>query len=165
MIKTDFNKGWLFCREGETERIAVDVPHDAMLREPRTDDSEGGTNTGWFAGYDYEYTKEFDVSADVIGRELILEFEGVYRNAEVYVNGEKAAFNPYGYGNFYVNITDKAQEGKNTVLVKAKNAEQPNSRWYTQPRRDIPVSAFTWMRSRLPAAWAAAEKALALSRS
>lgn len=131
MIKTDFNKGWLFCREGETERIAVDVPHDAMLREPRTDDSEGGTNTGWFAGCDYEYTKEFDVSADVIGRELILEFEGVYRNAEVYVNGEKAAFNPYGYGNFYVNITDKAQEGKNTVLVKAKNAEQPNSRWYT----------------------------------
>ena len=117
MIKTDFNKGWLFCREGETERIAVDVPHDAMLREPRTDDSEGGTNTGWFAGCDYEYTKEFDVSADVIGRELILEFEGVYRNAEVYVNGEKAAFNPYGYGNFYVNITDKAQEGKNWYLV------------------------------------------------
>ena len=53
MIKTDFNKGWLFCREGETERIAVDVPHDAMLREPRTDDSEGGTNTGWFAGCDF----------------------------------------------------------------------------------------------------------------
>ncbi len=131
MIKTDFNKGWLFCREGEKEYIATDVPHDAMLREPRTDDSEGGTNTGWFAGCDYEYIKEFDVSSDIADRELILEFEGVYRNAEVYVNGEKAAFHPYGYGNFYVNITDKVKEGKNTVLVKAKNADQPNSRWYT----------------------------------
>lgn len=62
----------------------------------------------------------------------MLEFEGVYHNAEVWLNGEKLAFNPYGYTDFKADLTGKLDfDAENVLQVIARNADQPNSRWYS----------------------------------
>ena len=109
----------------------VTLPHDAMLAEPRTALSAGGTNTGWYEGYDYEYRRTLTVPENALADTHILEFEGVYHNAEVWLNGQKAAFRPYGYTNFYVDCAPYLHAGENELRVIARNADQPNSRWYS----------------------------------
>lgn len=90
------------------------------------------TNTGWYEGYDYLYEKRFTPDAALQGQTLVLEFEGVYHNAEVWLNGEKLAFNPYGYTDFKVDLTGKLDfDAENVLQVIARNADQPNSRWYS----------------------------------
>ncbi len=128
----DFNADWYWKRldeEGEGELTTL--PHDAMITEKRTAGADSGTNAGWVEGRDYEYVKTFDVPAEYADKILTLEFEGVYHNAEVYVNGKKAAYRPYGYTNFYVPLDGFVKTGRNTVRVIARNADQPNSRWYS----------------------------------
>lgn len=133
MKKIDFNQVWTFCRVGEeTVKREVMIPHDAMISEKRTEDSAGGINTGWFEGYDYIYEKEFEIPDEYEKQEISFEFEGVYHNAEVYLNGEKAAYRPYGYTNFYIDADPYLKYGeKNQIRVIAHNADQPNSRWYS----------------------------------
>lgn len=131
--KIDFNQAWTFCRVGEeTVKCEVMIPHDAMISEKRTEDSAGGINTGWFEGYDYIYEKEFEIPDEYEKQEISFEFEGVYHNAEVYLNGEKVAYRPYGYTNFYIDADPYLKCGeKNQIRVIAHNADQPNSRWYS----------------------------------
>lgn len=133
MKKIDFNQAWTYCRVGEeTVKREVMIPHDAMISEKRTEDSAGGINTGWFEGYDYIYEKEFEIPDEYEKQEISFEFEGVYHNAEVYLNGEKAAYRPYGYTNFYIDADPYLKCGeKNQIRVIAHNADQPNSRWYS----------------------------------
>ena len=130
MKKLLFNENWTVnCLTRETEPKIVTVPHDAMIDEPRTPDSAGEGNIGWYIGGDYEYTKKFTAPEEWKDQKALLEFEGVYHNAEVYLNGEKAAFRPYGYTNFYVDMSPFLKYGeKNEVKVIARNADQPNSR-------------------------------------
>ncbi len=127
-----FHDGWR-CRHlnDASEGVSVRLPDDAMLREKRTEDAMGGLNVSWFEGYDYLYTRCFQVNEEEIRLHHVLEFEGVYRCAEVYLNGEKAGFRPYGYTNFYVDCDPFLKVGENTVEVIARNADQPNSRWYS----------------------------------
>ena len=127
-----FHDGW-FIRHAEDAGLGtpVKLPHDAMLHEPRTAVAEGGLNAGWFEGRDYVYTKTFIVSEAELTRHHVLEFEGVYRKAEVYVNGRRVAFRPYGYTNFYVELDDSLRRGENQIEVIARNADQPNCRWYS----------------------------------
>lgn len=122
----------------------VPLPHDAMLSEPRTADAGGGLNISWFKGRDYVYTRHFSVSKKDLMMHNVLEFEGVYRKAEVWINGKKTAFRPYGYTNFYVELDDCLREGDNTVEVIARNGDQPNSRWYSGSGIYRPVK---WWRS------------------
>ena len=122
----------------------VPLPHDAMLSEPRTADAGGGLNISWFEGRDYVYTRHFSVSKKDLMMHNVLEFEGVYRKAEVWINGKKTAFRPYGYTNFYVELDDCLREGDNTVEVIARNGDQPNSRWYSCSGIYRPVK---WWRS------------------
>ena len=132
MKSVSFNLGW-YVRHVEDSGLGtpVTLPHDAMLSEPRTALAEGGLNVSWFEGRDYVYTKKWDVTQEQLARHNVLEFEGVYRKAEVFVNGKKAAFRPYGYTNFYVELDGLLHAGENTVEVIARNADQPNSRWYS----------------------------------
>ena len=109
----------------------VSVPHDAMRTEARVATSTGEGNIGWFEGGDYEYVKKFTLDQDLVGKKLILEFESIYRNAEVWVNGKLAMYRPYGYTNFYVDINDFLVDGENEIRVIARNSDQPNSRWYS----------------------------------
>ena len=133
VIACSFNTGWT-CRHllEEGPAVPVTLPHDAALAEPRTETAPGGTNTGWYEGYDYLYEKRFTPDAALQGQTLVLEFEGVYHNAEVWLNGEKLAFNPYGYTDFKVDLTGKLDfDAENVLQVIARNADQPNSRWYS----------------------------------
>ena len=132
MKPTPLLTGWTCRHLGDTAPgKAVTLPHDAMLAEPRTAISAGGTNTGWYEGYDYEYQRTLTVPENELADTHILEFEGVYHNAEVWLNGQKAAFRPYGYTNFYVDCAPYLHAGENELRVIARNADQPNSRWYS----------------------------------
>ncbi len=144
MKKLNFNSDWTVrCLTHEKEPVTVTVPHDAMIDEPRSPGSAGQSNIGWYIGGDYEYVKKFTVPEQWEKLTVLLEFEGVYHNAEVYVNGEKAAFRPYGYTNFYVDMKPFLHYGEeNELKVIARNADQPNSRWYTGTGIYRPVSVW-----------------------
>ena len=145
MKRIDLNDRWTvhpLSREGAPK--AVTLPHDAMLDEPRTPESPGEGNIGWYMGGDYEYTRTLSIPEAWQGLRLVWEFEGVYHNAEVYVNDQKAAFRPYGYTNFYVPLNEYLRYGDdNELRVVAHNADQPNSRWYSGTGIYRPVSL--WM--------------------
>lgn len=128
-----FHNGWT-CRhlDDQGPGIPVMIPHDAMLAEPRSELASSGINGSWFEGYDYLYENHFTPGPELAEKKLVLEFEGVYRKAEVSVNGQALAFRPYGYTNFYVDVTDHLNIGQdNLIQVIARNADQPNSRWYS----------------------------------
>lgn len=144
MKATPLLTGWTCRHLGDTAPgKTVTLPHDAMLAEPRTALSAGGTNTGWYEGYDYEYRRTLTVPENELADTHILEFEGVYHNAEVWLNGQKAAFRPYGYTNFYVDCAPYLHAGENELRVIARNADQPNSRWYSGAGIYRPVQLWT----------------------
>ena len=151
MKKTDFNTGWT-CRalKPGAEAIPVSLPHDAMRTESRVSTSLGEGNIGWFEGGDYEYRKLFTSDASLAEKYLFLEFESVYHNAEVYLNGNKIAFRPYGYTNFYVELTGRLRNGENELVVIARNADQPNSRWYSGTGIFRPVWLWTGGEKHIP---------------
>lgn len=133
MRKQDFNKNWrvrpLNSKENWQE---VSLPHDAMIHETRSNDSDGMHNIGWFDAKDYEYEKNLFVSEEQKEKHLVLEFEGVYHNAKVYINDKQVCFHPYGYTGFYVQLDEYVTYGsENTIRVVAQNSDQPNSRWYS----------------------------------
>ncbi len=133
MIRYDFNDNWTVKHLGSEEAgVNVHLPYDAMLREKRSGESEGMHNIGWFMGGDYEYLHHFDVPSELEGKKVFLLFEGVYRNAEIFVNGQKTCFRPYGYTQIRTEIDPFLRYGAdNEVRVIAHNADQPNSRWYS----------------------------------
>ena len=144
MKPTPLPTGWTCRHLGDTAPgKPVTLPHDAMLAEPRTALSAGGTNTGWYEGHDYEYRRTLTVPENELTDTHILEFEGVYHNAEVWLNGQKAAFRPYGYTNFYVDCAPYLHAGENELRVIARNADQPNSRWYSGAGIYRPVQLWT----------------------
>ena len=144
MKATSLLTGWTCRHLGDTAPgKTVTLPHDAMLAEPRTALSAGGTNTGWYEGHDYEYRRTLTVPENELADTHILEFEGVYHNAEVWLNGQKAAFRPYGYTNFYVDCAPYLHVGENELRVIARNADQPNSRWYSGAGIYRPVQLWT----------------------
>ena len=132
MKRIDFNTGWTckpLSRPGDA--VPVTLPHDAMRTEKRVPDSIGEGNIGFFEGGDYEYRKVFTVPAEAMGQRLELEFEGVYHDPEITVNGQNVDAPPYGYTNFAIDLTGLVKDGENEITVIAHNADQPNSRWYS----------------------------------
>ena len=80
--------------------------------------------TGW-------YRKSFTIDKAAEGKEIRVDFSGVYMNASVWVNGEKLGTHPYGYTPFSFDITDYVKYGEeNTIAVKVEN-KTPSSRWYS----------------------------------
>ena len=145
MKRTYINDAWTVrCLTRETEPKIVTIPHDAMIDEPRSPQSAGEGNIGWYIGGDYEYTKTIYAPAEWAEMDTVLEFEGVYHNAEVWLNGEQIAFRPYGYTNFYVDLSGALKYGEdNELKVIARNSDQPNSRWYSGTGIYRPVSLWT----------------------
>ncbi len=141
-----FHDGWT-CRhldEPPSHRVPVALPHDAMLHEPRDASNPGGVHTGWYAGRDYLYEKTFFVDSAAHRMHHVLEFEGVYHNAEVSLNGVHLASHPNGYTGFSVELTGKTLENQeNRLQVTVRNSDQPNSRWYTGAGIYRPVTLWT----------------------
>src|SRR6185369_11164057 len=67
------------------------------------------------------------------GKSVFIEFDGVYRNSEVWINGHYLGKRPYGYSSFQYELTPHLNFGsqKNVIAVKVDNSQQPNSRWYS----------------------------------
>ena len=143
MKKIDFNRSWTVCKEGENLIRQVNLPDDAMLREPRRKDAPGGSGGGYFENGKYIYEKVWEVPADLAGKTLILECEGVYQNSSVYLNEEKVNERPYGYTNYFTDLSGKVQEGKNVLRIIADNEKAPNSRWYSGSGIYREVSLYT----------------------
>ena len=90
MQKIDFNKDWICrCLTRDEAAYPVTLPHDAMLSEPRTQESTGEGNIGWYIGGDYEYIRNFFVPEEYKDKKVLIEFEGIYHNGEVYINGKR----------------------------------------------------------------------------
>jgi beta-galactosidase len=102
-----------------------------MLGEARDNMNASATHGAWFCGRDYEYVKMFWLDKKKNNCNYTLKFEGVYRFAVVYINGEKAAEQDYGFTHFYVPLNTFLKDGANEIRVVCKNSDQPNCRWYT----------------------------------
>jgi len=144
MKKICFCDNWIFYKvTDEASAKKVDLPHDAMLLEKRSIESPAGKGGAWFLGGDYAYEKEFEVLNEWVDKKIVFELEGVYKDAEVYLNDQKVAQRPYGYTNFYVDATPFLLHGKvNTIKVLAFNSDLPNTRWYSGAGIYRPVNLF-----------------------
>lgn len=114
-----------------------------MLYEKRAKENKTASASAYFEGGKYIYKKIWDVDAQTAEQTNILEFEGVYQNARISLNGNQIAERPYGYTNFYVDLTDLLTVGQNEIQVIADNADVPNSRWYSGSGIYRPVSLYT----------------------
>ncbi len=120
----------LITDPGEWQNI--DLPHDWSAGLPFSKESPGGTATGYAVGGTGWYTKKFRLEPDQSEKRLSLYFEGAYMETEVWLNGEKICYHPYGYTSFFCDITTACNPpGKDNVLaVKVSNLGK-NSRWYS----------------------------------
>ena len=124
MKKISFNNNWT-CN-GK----AVTLPHDAQILEKRRADASDGGH-GYFPGGVYTYEKAFTAPADWVDKKVLVEFEGVYKNSTVSLNGKQIGGHKYGYTTFTVELTGLNYGGENTLTVVADNSQLPNSRWYS----------------------------------
>lgn len=133
MKKIDLNQNWQFAKCCEERRIeTVSLPHDAMLHEKRSASCLNGKSTGYFPGGKYEYSKSFFVPDNWRGQSVLLEFEGVYQKASVYLNGQQIGWQPYGYTGFVLDLSEHLNYGvENTIIVIADNSSEPSTRWYS----------------------------------
>lgn len=141
-IIRDFDKGWKFSLEDDSLASRpvyadgkwrnLDLPHDWSIegnfseKNPATTQSGAlPTGIGW-------YRKQFIIPATWGKKEIAIEFDGVYCNSEVWINGHYLGKRPYGYSSFSYDLTAYIIPGKtNTIAVRVDNSRQPNSRWYT----------------------------------
>ena len=137
MKRVTLNDGWSFRSKanrwsdlmGDTsEWVEVTLPHDAVIGTKR--DPAAGPATGYFPGGVWEYRRTLDVAPEDVGVAMMLEFEGVYRDAFVAVNGTAAAHRPYGYSNFAVPIDHLLHVGDDNEILVVASAHD-DSRWYS----------------------------------
>ncbi len=116
----------LDCPDARVVWHDVSVPHDWSVESPFSQDFDGAT--GWLPGGVGWYRKVVkSLGTDV----TYLHFDGVYNNAEVFVNGEKVGFHPYGYSPFFYDISDKIVDGDNLIAVRVDHSRYCDSRWYS----------------------------------
>ena len=143
MIRTSFNDGWQtrpkvnpFAELSGPQAPfrPVTLPHDAMIERERAAPGgevtmEGGAGA-YFPGGTYEYRKTFFVPEEQRGKRILFEFEGVYRDAVVFVNGDYAGQRPFGYSHFHIDADRFLRFGEdNEIRVEARSHR--DSRWYT----------------------------------
>ena len=110
----------------------IDVPHDWSIEGKMDPKSPAGGSGGFFPGGIGWYRRSFTAPAAWSGKRVTVEFEGVYMNATVYLNGHELGTHPYGYTSFFFDLTPHLQSGTNNVLaVRVDQSKQRNSRWYS----------------------------------
>ncbi|UMB61758.1 DUF4982 domain-containing protein [Lutibacter sp. A80] len=139
----DFNLDWGFYLSQENEEInsipknkyrKLNLPHDWVV-ESEFDSllAYDAQATGYLAGKGYGYyQKTFNQRFDE-NKVTYIHFDGVYNNSEVYINGVKLGFHPYGYSPFYYNISEYLNKDgeNNTIDVKIDHTRYADSRWYS----------------------------------
>lgn len=124
-----FNDGWQFCLcDIGTELSAlpgrhwydVELPHDWLINDTS---KLYETGEGW-------YRRSLTCSAEQLSGRMLLNFDGVYMNSTLFVNGKEAGSWTYGYSAFEHDITDFLHEGENELLLRVSH-QSPNTRWYS----------------------------------
>ena len=138
MKKLNFNLDWTCIGK------AVQLPHDAMIHETRKADNPSGSAQAYFPGGTYVYEKKFE---NPTAEHVVFQFEGVYQNAKVYINGKKVGGTEYGYLPFFICADEYLIAGENTIRVECENENQPDSRWYTGAGIYRPVWMWTGPKS------------------
>ena len=142
--RVNFDKGWKFMLADKPEMAKadfddsgwrkLDVPHDWAIEGDFYVGNPSGAGGGALPGGIGWYRKHFVIESGeltVLNSRIFIEFDGVYMNSTVYVNGQKVGYRPYGYSSFEYEITPYLKEGNNVVAVKVDNSDQPNSRWFS----------------------------------
>ena len=131
MKSVDLNRDWKFTDASTGREEWVTLPHDAMINTRREPGGPTYFLLAGFRGGDYVYTKELELTPELEGKRLVLEFEAVYCMTEVYVNGVKAAEKAYGFTPFTAELNPYLHEGRNVIEVIAKVPKEGHGRWYT----------------------------------
>ena len=110
----------------------LNVPHDWAIEGDFSASAPSGNSGGALPGGVGWYRKSFEVAAADKGKLFYIDFDGVYMNAKVWINGQLLGQRPYGYSSFRFDLTPHLKFGaRNVVAVRVDNSDQPNSRWYS----------------------------------
>ncbi|MGJ5641290.1 sugar-binding domain-containing protein [Formosa sp. S-31] len=110
----------------------LDLPHDWSIEGQVKADNPTGNDGGYYPAGIGWYRKSFNVDKTLEGKQLSIYFEGVYMNAEVFINGESLGVHPYGYTSFAFDLTPYVKYGaSNQIAVRVDNSQQKNCRWYS----------------------------------
>lgn len=140
----DFNFGWLFSMGDDASWSSpsaddsgwrdLHLPHDWAIEGEFSPENPSTPSSGALPGGIGWYRKHFATPEGVTSgaRHIFVEFDGVFMNSTVYVNGQAMGTRPYGYSSFTYDITEALNpDGEmNVMAVRCDNEEQPNSRWY-----------------------------------
>lgn len=107
----------------------ISLPHDYSIEQEYSQQMEA--ESGYLPGGTGWYRKHFTVSNDLKGKEIRLDFDGVYMNSTVYINGEELGTHPYGYTPFSFDLTDHIKFGEENVIAVKVDHKTPSSRWYS----------------------------------
>ena len=157
-----FDADWRFHRGGaqgaespdfdDSEWRKLDLPHDWSIEDlpgthsPFDPEAISQVSGGFTTGGTGWYRKTFSVPDEENGKRILIQFDGVYMNADVWLNGQGLGSHPYGYTSFWFDLTDKVKfGGANFLAVKVKN-EGENSRWYSGSGIYRHVWLKTWSR-------------------
>ena len=138
--RQNFDNGWRFVLADsaqmsktdyhDTHWRALNLPHDWAVEGDFLCSNPSGAGGGALPGGIGWYRKTFNLQKKQ-GERYYIEFDGVYMNARVYINGKEVGYRPYGYSSFEYDITPYLIAGRNVVAVRVDNSDQPNSRWYS----------------------------------
>jgi beta-galactosidase len=141
MGRKNFDGGWKF-RLGDVNKAqepgfadqewrSLDLPHDWSIEGEFSPTNPSTNSGGSLPGGIGWYRKSFIMTNYTKGENLFIEFDGVYMNSSVWINGHYLGNRPYGYATFQYDLTPYLQSGTNVIAVKVDNSKQPNSRWYS----------------------------------
>jgi len=105
---------------------------EKIIEGPFESTCPGGSGAGYLnAGIGW-YRKEFKLPEDIQDKRVFIEFDGVYMNSDVWINGVHLGNRPYGYSSFQYELTKHLKFGdeKNVLAVRV-DVQQPCSRWYS----------------------------------
>ena len=138
--RQNFDNGWRFVLADSAQMSKTDyhdthwrtlnLPHDWAVEGDFLCSNPSGAGGGALPGGIGWYRKTFNLQKKQ-GERYFIEFDGVYMNARVYINGKEVGYRPYGYSSFEYDITPYLTAGRNVVAVRVDNSDQPNSRWYS----------------------------------
>ncbi|MCF7561527.1 DUF4982 domain-containing protein [Sabulilitoribacter multivorans] len=139
-IETNFNNQWHFILEDvasfsseyfdDSSWEMLNIPHDWSFEKGVRDGGDQGQGGGYHDGGIGWYRKYFDVKKESLLKTTYINFDGVYMNSEVWVNGNYLGKRPYGYISFRYDISKHLKAGKNTIAIRVDNSLEPSARWY-----------------------------------
>ena len=137
---TKFNNDWQFILEDhsdysneyfdDTSWTSLNVPHDWSFEKGVRKGGDQGQGGGYHDGGIGWYRKQFNVKKSSLSNSTYINFDGVYMNSEVWINGNHLGKRPYGYISFRYDISKYLKEGSNTIAVRLDNSLEPSARWY-----------------------------------